>query len=472
MRGRLLAGATLLLGGCALGPTYVAPVPPVAATGPLAFRPPSAAPIPVPDAWWSLYDDPVLDRLVRAGFAANTDLRAAEANLAAARAALGGARSARLPATSVSGGSAYGRTVSQTQIADALGEDAKTGWLNDAGIALAYEVDLFGRVRRSIEAARADSEAAAAERDAVRLVVASETIRAYVAACSSAQQIGVAQHLVELAQRQTEIVARQVAAGGAARFEVTRSATLLAVARASVPILEGERRAALFALAALSGKTPDAVPEEAAACRAPPELLRPLPVGDGGALLRRRPDVRLAERRLAAASARIGVAQADLLPRITLLGSVSTAAPSGTALGTRASTSFGLGPLVSWSFPNLGAARSRLAGARAADRAALAHFDGAVVSALKEVEQALARYGAALDRSNALALAVASARQTYAMALSRQQAGAASALDLLVAEQTLVDAENAAAQAEAQRSDTLVSVFKALGGGWQQPAPP
>lgn len=467
MKRWILAGAIALLGGCALGPDYHPPQPGASAAGPLAFRPDSVTPLPVPDAWWNLYDDPVLERLVRAGFAANTDLRVAEANLDAARAALGGARSARLPVTGVSAGAAYGRTTSQTQIADALGGEAKTGWLEDAGMELSYEVDLFGRVRRSVEGARADADAAAAERDAVRLIVASETIRAYVTACSTAQQIAVAQRLVSLTERQEQIVARQFAAGGAAQFDVTRSATVLAVAQASIPVLEGERRAALFALAAMLGSTPDKVPTEAEACTMPPGLVRALPVGDGSALLQRRPDVRLAERRLAAASARIGVAEADLLPRISLLGSVSTAAPEGSALGTRASTSFGLGPLVSWSFPNLGAARSRVAGARAVDRAALARFDGAVVTALKEVEQALARYGATLDRAEALGVAVTSARRSYAMALSRQQAGATSQLELLAAEQALVDAENAAAQSDSRRADSLVTVFKALGGGWQ-----
>lgn len=467
MKRLMLASATLLIGGCTLGPDYHPPLPAASASGPLAYRPARVTPLPVPDAWWDLYDDPVLERLVQSAFAANTDLRVAEANLDAARAALAGVRSAHLPVTGMSGGASYGRTTTQTQIADALKGEAKTGWLETAGIELAYEVDLFGRVRRSVEAARADADAAAAERDAVRLIVASETIRAYVTACSTAQQIAVARRLVSLTERQEQIVARQFAAGGAAQFDVTRSATVLAVTRSSIPVLEGERRAALFALAAMLGSTPDSVPKEAEACRMPPVLAQALPVGDGAALLQRRPDVRLAERRLAAASARIGIAEADLLPRISLLGSVSTAAPGGTALGTRASTSFGLGPLVSWSFPNLGAARSRVAAARAVDRAAVARFDGAIVTALKELEQALARYAAALDRADALSAAVLSARQSYTMALSRQQAGAASHLELLAAEQALVDAETAVAQSDTQRADFLVTVFKALGGGWQ-----
>lgn len=466
MMRRLVLAAALLAGGCTMGPDYRPPQLAASATG--GFVGATGATAPVPDAWWTLYDDPALDRLVEAAFSANTDLRAAEANLDTARAALAGTRAARLPTTTESAGTSYGRTSTQTQIAGALGREAKTDWTEAFGGDLAYEVDLFGRIRRSVEAARADADAAAAERDAVRVLVASETIRAYVSACAAAYQIDVAKHSAELALEQKTIIERSFAAGGTARFDVVRTTTLLAQARATIPTLEGERRAALFALAAMLGRTPDGVPHEAEVCRRPPELRQALPVGDGAALLRRRPDVRLAERRLAAASARIGVAEAELLPRISLLGSVSTAAPAGVSLGTRASTSFGIGPFVSWSFPNLGAARARVAAARAEDRAAIARFDGAVVTALKEVEQALARYAAALDRARELDAAEASARQAFDLARGRRDAGAASQLDLLLSEQTLIEAQAAVAQARAQRTDLLVTVFKALGGGWQR----
>ncbi|SDA36376.1 efflux transporter outer membrane subunit [Sphingomonas sp. NFR15] len=463
---RLVLAATLALGGCTTGPDYRPPE--LAAGASRNFIGAPGAATPLPDAWWTLYDDPVLDRLVAAAFAANTDLRAAEANLDAARAALAGTRAARLPMTSESAGTSYGRTSTQTQIAGALGREAKTDWTDAFGGDVAYEVDLFGRIRRSVEAARADADAAAAERDAVRVLVASETIRAYVSACAAAYQVDVANRSADVALEQQAIVSRGFAAGGAARFDAVRTTTLLAQTRAAIPPLEGERRAALFALAAMLGRTPDAAPREAEVCRKPPELRQALPVGDGAALLRRRPDVRLAERRLAAASARIGVAEADLLPRISLLGSVSTAAPAGVSLGTRASTSFGIGPFVSWSFPNFGAARARLQAARAEDRAAVARFDGAVVTALKEVEQALARYAAALDRARELDAAEASARQALDLARGRRDAGAASQLDLLLSEQTLIEAQAAVAQSRAQRTDLLVTVFKALGGGWQR----
>lgn len=457
----------LSLCSCAMGPDYHPPAPPAAAMGHLPFVPPGTAPAPVPDAWWTLYRDATLNRLVERAFIANTDLRAAQANLDTARASLRIARSARLPTTTENAGATYGRTTSQTQIADALGARARDGWLDTDTFQVAYEVDLLGRIKRSVEAARADAEAAEAQRDAVRLIVASETIRAYVSICAIGSQIDIARETIDLSDRQRTIVRKQFEAGGATQFDVARSTSLLAQTRAALPVLDGERRAAMFALVAMLGTTPDAVPAEAEACRRPPELTQAVPVGDGAALLRRRPDIRVAERRLAAASARIGVAEADLFPRISLLGSVSNASPEVANLGTRAATSFGLGPLVSWSFPNLGAARGRVEGARAADRAALADFDGAIVGALKEVEQALARYGASLDRTRELEAASAAAREAYALAQSRFTAGSISQFEMLSAQQTLVETQAALAASQTQRTDLLVSVFKALGGGWQ-----
>ena len=478
MRGKLQRGRPwltmalcLALCSCAMGPDYHAPAPPPGATGQLPFMPGGAAPTPVPEAWWKLYQDPALNQLVERAFLANTDLRAAQANLDTARASLRIARSARLPTTMENAGATYGRTPTQTEIADALHATAPNGWLDTDTFQVAYEVDLFGRIKRSVEAARADADAAQAQRDAVRLMVASETIRAYVSACAIGAQIDVARQLIDLSDQQRAIVQKQLDAGGATRFDVARSTTLLAQARASLPVLDGERRAALFALAAMLGATPDAVPMQAQACRHAPELAQAVPVGDGAALLRRRPDIRVAERRLAAASARIGVAQADLLPRISLLGSVSNASPDVADLGTRAATSFGLGPFVSWSFPNLGAARGRIAAARATDRAALADFDGAIVVALKEVEQSLARYGAALDRTRELDAASTSAREAYALAQSRFAAGSISRFEMLSAQQSLVETQAALAAAQTQRTDLLVSVFKALGGGWQTDPP-
>jgi NodT family efflux transporter outer membrane factor (OMF) lipoprotein len=471
MRRAALLLAASLLSGCVMGPNYRTPQPLPAAAGPLLYVPDGVAtPNASSDEWWRLYDDAALDRLVRRALAANTDLAAAEADFDAARAVLSETRAARLPTTSVEVGGAYGRDTVSTQIGDAVGKPAKNVWLFENGFDTSYEVDLFGRVRRAVEASRADAQAAAAARDAVRIAIVAETVRDYVSACAAARQVDVAKAASALALQERDIVDRQLDAGGATRFDLARQETVLSQTRATIPEFEGERRAALFALAAILGTTPDQVPAEAEACRTIPQIHQLVPVGDGGALIARRPDVRLAERRLAAASARIGVAEADLLPRITIGASVESATPNLSSLASHAATSFGLGPLVSWSFPNLVAAKARVRLAKAEDRAAVADYDGAILTALKEVEQSLARYSSALERERELELAERQAQTAYDLARDRHDAGSISQLDMLEAEQTLIGARIAVAAAEANRTDLLVSLFKALGGGWARAA--
>lgn len=460
--------AATLLAGCAVEPDYRPPLPSSAARGPLPYVPAAVASAEPPASdWWRLFKDPALDALIAEAVSANTDLRVAEANFDAARAVLRQTEAARLPATGVSTGGTYGRTPTATQIADAAGHKASNVWLFETSFDMSYELDLFGRVKRSIEASRADVGAARAARDSIRLTIVAETVRDYISACSLGRQLVVAKAALVLAERQRDIVLRQTAAGGSSAFDVARQENTVSRTRAIVPTIEGDRRAALFALAALLGRTPDDIPPEAGACATVPATVAPIPVGEGASLLARRPDVREAERKMAAASARIGVAKADLLPRITLLGSVSSVEPDLPALGTHRSTSFGLGPLISWTFPNIAVANARIRQARASDRAAIAAYDGAVLAALKEVEQALARYASSVERDEALIAAEQQAQIAFDLARSRLAAGSISQLDLLIAEQSLIDARIAVASAEATRADLLVAVFKSLGGGWE-----
>jgi NodT family efflux transporter outer membrane factor (OMF) lipoprotein len=456
----------MLLSGCTVGPDYhPAPVS-AQAGGALPYVPAVASNAAGQGDWWHLYSDAALDGLIAQALAANTDLRVAEANFDAARAVLRQSQAARLPSTTVSAGGTYGRSVTTTQIADAAGKEASDRWFFQSGFDMAYEVDLFGRVKRSIEASRADAQAAAAARDGVKITILAETVRDYVGACALGRQIDVARQTLVIAERQRDIVRAQMAAGGASDFDVARQETVVSRSRAVIPTLSGDRRALLFALAALLGRGPDGIPAVAAECAAIPQTAGPVPVGDGAHLLARRPDIRQAERRMAAASARIGVAKADLLPRITLAGSVSSIEPDLSALGSHGATSFGLGPLISWSFPNVAAAQARIRQARAVDQAAIATYDGTVLGALKEVEQALARYSAAVDRERELLAAQRQAGIAFDLAQARLNAGSISQLDMLVAQQALIDTQSAVAQAQATRADLLVSVFKALGGGW------
>jgi NodT family efflux transporter outer membrane factor (OMF) lipoprotein len=483
-----LALTSLCVSACAVGPTYRAPATPPTAAAPFVSSVPSTnTDAPPPQDWWRLYNDPVLDRLIGRAFVANTDLRAAEANLSEARAILREARVGLLPSTTLSGGAQYGRSANADAAAATSAElnaglagtgvntaafgptTANASWTYDASFDVSYEVDLFGRVRRTIEAARGDAQAEAAARDAVKITVAAETARAYVDACAYAAEIEVANQSVKVLQDTYDLTLARRNAGAASDFDTTRQGALLEQTKATVPQLQGQRQASLFELAALIGLTPSQVPAEAKACKAAPTLASPVPVGDGALLLRRRPDVRQAERHLAAETARIGVAAADLYPSISLGGSIAEAGGQHGNPFSNRNVSYGIGPLISWTFPNIFAARARVAEAKATTRAALASFDGTVLTALKEAEQALSTYSSELDRNAALARASNDASAAYALAQVRFNAGAQSELDLLTTEQTLVSAKASLAASNETLADDQIQLFKALGGGWGAP---
>lgn len=462
-----LLALPLFAGACAVGPDYApAALPPQPETGAFVTTAPGTAGTEPQARWWRLYDDPVLDRLVEQALAANTELRAAAANLARAQAVLRESRAGRLPSTDLSGGVNYG---------DAPGGFGQFGgsgqqWAYSASANVAWEADLFGRVSRTIQAARADAATVAATRDRVAITVAAETARAYTDACAFAAAADVGRESIAIAERALTITSAQEKAGSASRLDFERSATLLANARAALPALEDGHRAALLELAALTGTTPTNVPEDARQCRRPPTPKTVIPIGDGRGLIARRPDVREAERQLAADTARIGIATADLFPRISI-GGTGNFFRSDQVKGSN-SFSFSLGPLLSWSFPNISVARARIAQAEAGAQASLAMFDGAVLTALKETEQALSAYRAAGERNAALGDAATRADNAYKLADQRFRAGSISFLETLDARRTLIDARAALAASDQQLGSARVSLFKALGGGWDTPSAP
>jgi NodT family efflux transporter outer membrane factor (OMF) lipoprotein len=464
----LLAALLFLMSGCAVGPNYQPAPPTPGADGPLVSISPAAeTAAEPPDDWWRLYHDPTLDKLLQEAFTANTDLKAAEANLQAASATLDIARDAFLPQTKTEIGSTRGRDAGTDEILELTGRRPQTIWIHEAVLSLGYELDYLGRVRRSVESARADAEAIAAVHDTVKITVAAETARAYAQICAFGEQIEVAKRSLEIVSREADITVHRNDAGANSQFDVVRAQQLVAQVRASIPPLEGQRRAALFQLAALMGRAPSMAPTEANQCATPPHLTDLVPVGDGAALLKRRPDVRQADRRMASATARIGVATADLYPRITLKALYGTVTPDIGEFTAADSVTWGIGPSVSWSFPNMTGPRARVRAAKASAVAALASFDSVVLQALKETEQALSTYGSELERRQALSDAQQKAHQAFDMAHDQFLAGSLSNLDLLTTEQALVAADAAVATSDTAIIQDQIAVFRALGGGWR-----
>jgi NodT family efflux transporter outer membrane factor (OMF) lipoprotein len=456
------------LAACRVGPNYHAPALPSGAEAPLVSLNASAeTPQPPPDSWWRLYNDSRLDALVEEALKANRTLAAAAANFAAARAVLTAVHANRYPSTVASAAGVYGRDGVTNEILELGGHPPQTFWLFDDIIQSAYELDLFGRVHREIEAANANADAVASVRDGVRVVVAAETARAYAAVCALGEELDVAHHSLDIVAREADITAKRQEAGGESIFNVTRAQALVAQVRSSVPDLVGRRRAALFELTALLGRTPSEAPNDVESCVTPPQLVALIPVGDGAALIKRRPDVRAAERQLAAATAQIGVATADLYPTIRLVGLFGGAAPELSQLNTNIGRTWGVGPSISWSFPNMAVPRARVRQAKAEQAAALASFDSVVLNALKEIEQALAFYSAALDNRQSLVDARDKIHQAFNTAHDQFLAGGASNLDLLTTEQSLVALDAAVASADAALVQDQIAVFKALGGGWR-----
>lgn len=470
MRSLLLAAIMATLAGCGtvVGPDYR--VPPEAVVlqpaASAAFASAAEAAFDarsLPPQWWRLYQDATLDGLIARAFVANTDLRIAAANLARLQALQQEATQSGRPNVTAHAGTAYGRPS-----AAALGRDAPlpASWSQDSGVAVSYQLDLFGRIARSIEAAGADTAAAQAALDLTRVTVAAETARAYVDACAAGQQILVARHSLDLQQQFVRLTDRRVRAGRGNALDDSRARGQLDQLRAAVPPLLALHRTAQFRLAVLTGDLPGTLSATIDQCSTPPRLHQAIPVGDGAALLQRRPDIRQAERSLAASSARIGVATSELYPDIRLGLSGGSSGSLG-QFGAASSLHWSLGPLISWTLPSTGSARSRIAQAEAGNSAALARFDGTVLNALREVESALTVYARELDRNAALHDARDQGARASAQAATLFRHGRTDFLTTLDAERTLAAAESQLASSDALLSTDQVMLFLALGGGWE-----
>jgi NodT family efflux transporter outer membrane factor (OMF) lipoprotein len=463
-----LVPVVLVLSACmTVGPDYSVPKDALV-NAPLADTPLAGADLApvsqqaVPSTWWRLYDDPVLENLVQEALKSNTDLRVAAANLARSRAAIDFADAQ---------GGFSGKTSAAFERAQESAEqfllENKLPVANegDVGISVSYEIDLFGKLRRGVEAARADTEAVQAAGDLARITVVADVVRAYVESCSAAEELAIAQQSLSLQKERVALSRRLRDAGRGNQTDVTRGQTQADTLAADIPRFIARRRIAQYRLAMLLARQPADLPPAVMACHTLPQLRQPIPVGDGAALLKRRPDVRQAERQLAASTARIGVATGALYP------SVSIGASAGLTgiledLGTQPTARWSFGPLISWTFPVNGQ-RARVREAEATTSGALAHFDGVVLNALRETETSLATYAADYARADSLRAAHKSAIESASDTHRLYAAGRESFISDLDATRTLTSVSAQVAAAEGQVALDQVNLFLALGGGWE-----
>src|SRR6266545_3584882 len=412
--------------------------------------------------WWRGFQDEELNQLVEEALANNHDIRIATARLREARALLSVTEFDRVPTVTTQ--ETYTRE--RLSKAAARGADRDTN-LYHAGFDASWEVDFFGRVRRAIEASTADVRAAEASRRDVVVSLLAEVARNYFELRGAQNQLAVARQNAENQRQTVELTRALLAAGRGTEFDVSRAEALLNATLATIPPLETTITRAVYRLGVLIGQQPTARVTTLSAPLPLPGLPALIALGKPDDLLRRRPDIRIAERTLAAATARVGVATADLFPRVTVLGSVGLEAGSLVGFGKGGIETFSLGPSVFWAAFDLGRVRARIRAADARTEAALAQYEQRVLLALEETENSLVDFTRQQARRDLLYASAQASEKAQNLARERYQFGVADFLTVLDAERTLLSAQDLLATSETRTATTLIAVYKALGGGWE-----
>ena len=420
-------------------------------------------------AFWRRFYDAELTQLVERALRENHDVRIASARFESANALLRATKFDRLP-TATAQANASERKLSSDQAA-AVPDARRSGHSYDAGAVLSWELDLFGRVRNSVNAQAAETEATADDLRAMQVAIVAEVARDYFTLRGLQERLRVAQES-EASQAQTlHIVEAGLDAGRGTDFDTARARAQLETTSARVPALRADISAAIRHLAVLTGQLPEALDSELASPRALRDLPPSVDPGTPGDVLRRRPDVAAAQARLAAATARIGVARADLFPHFTLGGLLGTQAVHSDSLFEHGSETHLIALGIDWSFLDFGRVRARLAAAHANADGELAHYEQVLLRAIEETENALVRYDEARRQDEQLVRAATDSAEALRLAHVRYDAGAIGFFEVLDAERSNLEAEDAAAQRRAQSYSDLVGVYQALAGGWPEVSP-
>ncbi len=465
------AGLLLALAGCTVGPNYTKPeikTPDAFASLDGASGVTSSATSVAPGAlsyWWRTLGDEQLASLIDRAVANNLDLKLAEARLREARALRGVSESGLYPSIDATGSAERRRNSENT------GQPGFAGTQNTfrTGAEASWELDLWGGVRRDVEASRADVEASAEDKQAILVSIVAEVATNYVQLRAAQQRQLVSDNAITTQSETVELTRSRLEAGLAAELEVAQSQALLATRRSQKPPLLTAERSAMHRLSVLLGQSPAALAEELAPKRDIPKAAGDIAVGIPSDLLRRRPDVRRAERQIAAASARIGVATADLFPRFSLTGSFGFESSEADDLFDASSRTWGFGPSVRWNILDAGRIRRLIDAASEREKQALIAYEQTILTSLEDVENALVRLTNEQARNQALIDAVNANKRAVALADERYRSGVGDFLNVLESQRQLFDAEDQAVLSEAEVTTAVVSLYRALGGGWAEP---
>jgi multidrug efflux system outer membrane protein len=452
--------AALLVTGCAsVGPDYHAPKErPVTLQG---GGPAQRTGVDFEVQWWKQFGDPTLDSLIARAAKGSPDLRIAVARLNQARAALGTAQSQQVP--DIEPGVSYSRSREQQR---GSAYQPVTTSAYQAGFDASWELDLFGGIRRSVEAARADAGAGEASLQDVQVTLFAEVARNYFYLRGTQLRIDVAKRDITNQQDSLKVIAARVEVGTGAEQDLASAKARLTAVEAQLPVFETQVQAYQFRIAVLLGARPGELDVDLSPASFKPIFVS-LAIGGADEVLQRRPDIRIAERQLAAANARIGVAKADYFPHITLGGFVGFLAGRSNDFGGADSRAWSLAPSISWPGLNVERVAAGVKGARARAEEAEANYDRTVLTALEDVDNSLVGFNQQRIRVEKLIIQATESRRAAELAKLRYEAGRTDFLELLDAERTQLSAEDQLAEAEADINTRAVSLYKALGGGWQ-----
>lgn len=462
MNSVVLISAALFVGGCAVGPNYQRPD---IATPENFSESPTTQPAGDLSQWWTKFNDPTMNSLIERAIAQNLDLKIAAQRVREARAVLGISKANLLPA--IDGVGAYSRSRRSLQSGQPNIGDRDTD-LWSMGFDAAWEIDIFGGLRREVESADAQLGSVIESQRDVTVSLVAEVARNYLVLRGAQRQILITRNNIRTQSETLDLQQTRFKAGISSDLDVARAEAQVATTSAALPVFQRNVRQAIHALGVLLGQHPGALQQELLTDAPIPNAgqLPTVPAGLPSDLLLRRPDIRVAERNLAAANANIGVAVADYFPRFALTGQIGYQSDEFKNLAEEYSMFWGIGPSIRWNLLNFGRVRNNVEAQNARQQQALLLYENTILRALQDVDDSLIAYDRARERWTQLNQAVASNRRAVDLANQLYSRGLVDFLSVLQAQRELFQAEAQQVESEQLVSENLIAIYKALGGGW------
>ena len=460
---------SISLQGCfKVGPNYKKPVTslPTSWQQDILEQDPALVPEPAKvKEWWEIFDDPILNQLIAEAGKSNYDIRIAMARVEEAWAQIGVVSGQRMPQIDVKGSFNRQRTSENGQYP---GGDLYNEYVSQIGAT--WEIDLFGRIKRQIAAAKASFEASQELKTDVMISVYAQVARSYITLRTAQARLSASLHNIKSQREIVDLTQTRFKYGLASDLDVAQSEQVLAISESTLPLLRSQINTSIHTLSLLLGKSPGKLKELLKPQKPIPLLPDKITVGIPMELVRRRPDIRAAERQLAAQTERIGIATSYLYPRLSIAGFFGFLSTDATEAFHWSSRAFSVGGGLNWNIFNGGSVRSLIAVEDARTKQALLSYEKTMLKALKEVEDSLVRYADGEQRVMDLRHSVEVAKRTLDLSLTLYKEGLKDFQSTLDAERVLFEAENSLAQAEGSTAINLVNLYRALGGGWDPDA--